>query len=613
MELLEFRDSKNEAERLLFQLVQQCIYNEIEIDVEDIDIDSDPMWSISILLYPELFKCLMLRLTDISDKLKSDASRIIDPQKATPRSWEYFIKIAVPARVGIWKALKNGRVVDVADFNRLPMYSEEYLNQNFDSNERALIRAKERDRKSGSSVHFEIERELMQARGFPYEATFTEYIRFLDNNFSGVKVSNFSITFQQIKELFIPSQIKATDFQRGHTYIVGRSGSGKSELIKKITEKINGHCVVIDPHGDLADDICKLKTKGQIYRIAPHEKRFVINPFYIDDKSERNRELVAQEITDLVAELVEDSGLSRLMTTIIFPIIYTLLKLPYADFRMLTECINPNTGKARLRELRGLVEPHHRTIWQELENDTYDTSKQSVFNRLQSLLNYRLIVQTLCGVDDFTEAIQWAESGAVLSVSLPIPVIGEAVAVTLGRFFMTRMQIWAKRRQELAERDRIPVCLIVDEFHNFLSQATAQTLDQYGRKFKLFMILAHQHIQQITDREIRGSILANTVNKIAGMSNSETRQSVAKEMQIEAETLENLRPGHFVARLGNREAFELYSHMVKLDRSRRIQYFLSENGAELVDGWDGFDREQNTRRNEQPTQLKEKAKPKFDI
>jgi hypothetical protein len=611
MEIIDLGENGDGFSDLVYMLYHRAL-KKIDDEGEDTppDESEDPMWSSLMVKNERVFIAFM---DFLSGMLKG--GRLLNPERRVPRSWDYFLKIVVPAQAGIWKEIdpRSGRVMHVLDTTPETL-NEAYLQENFDSKERAKIRAHHRDKTNVRTLLIDEEKDLMKRRGFPYSPSYDEYIRFLQNNFSEVNIGETIISFSQILELFIPSPVNADDFKKGHSYIVGRGGSGKSELLKKITEKLGGFCVVVDPHGDLADDICKFK-KGYIYRIAPHEKRFVINPFDIQDKSQENRELVAQEITDLIAELVEDSGLSRLMTTVIFPIVYTLLKLPYSDFKMLTDCINPSAGKERLKSLRGLVEVHHRAIWSALEDDTYDTSKQSVFNRLQSLLNYRLIGQTLCGIDDFEDSIARAESGGTLVVSIPIPEIGEAVAVALGKFFMTRMQIWAKRRNNIPVKDRIPVCLIVDEFHNFLSHSTAVTLDQFGRKFRLFMILAHQHIQQITDREIRGSVLANTINKIAGMSNSETRQTLAKEMQIEAEELENLRPGHFVARLGNREAFPFYSRLVKLDRGRKVTYIESENAGELVDGWEGHDTEQNTYASPQTETPKtpRKPTPKFEF
>lgn len=404
------------------------------------------------------------------------------------------------------------------------------------------------------------------------------------------------------------------------TYIVGRAGSGKSELIKSIWKSIGGGSVILDPHGDLADEVALFDG---VAMIAPHKKRFVINPFDIQDKSEENRALVAQEITDILTEMIRDIGISSLMETISFPIIYTLLKLPYADFKMFCDCIDPDTGKARLASISHLVEPIHASIWNKLEKtDTYDTSKQSIFNRLQGFLNKKMILQTVCGRDDFEALFDskiGVKSGSIV-VSVPIPELGEDVAITLGRFFMARMLIWAKRRRDIHPSERKPVYFFIDEFQNFMTETTAKTLDQFGRKFGLYMTLANQHIQQLSS-DIKGSVLANTPNKIAGMSNSETRQKLAQEMGIDADELAGLKTGFFMVSLDGQKATTMHARMVRGTRTRR-EYVASQNGAEIIDGWEGFDQEQDTHestRNDDPHQDK-KAKPrkqgytpKFDI
>ena len=404
------------------------------------------------------------------------------------------------------------------------------------------------------------------------------------------------------------------------TYIVGRAGSGKSELIKSIWYSMRKGSVILDPHGDLADEVALFEG---VAMIAPHKKRFVINPFDIADKSEENRALVAQEITDILTEMIRDIGISSLMETISFPIIYTLLKLPYSDFKMFCDCIDPDSGKSRLASISHLVEPIHASIWNKLEKtDTYDTSKQSIFNRLQGFLNKKMILQTVCGRDDFEclfDSKTGVKNGSIV-VSVPIPELGEDVAITLGRFFMARMLIWAKRRRDIHPRERTPVYFFIDEFQNFLTETTAKTLDQFGRKFGLFMTLANQHIQQLSS-DIKGSVLANTPNKIAGMSNSETRQKLANEMGIEPDELAGLRTGFFMMSLDGQKATTMHARMGRGTKTTR-DYVASQNGAEIIDGWEGFDQEQDTReqdtRNDTHQDKKAKPrkqgyKPKFDI
>lgn len=399
--------------------------------------------------------------------------------------------------------------------------------------------------------------------------------------------------------------MKKHDFLK-HTYIVGGSGSGKSQLIRTIQYTLKTNTVVIDPHGDLAREIGKTALN-----IEPRSQRFVINPFDIDDKCARNREISAQEITDLLREMIRDAELSSLMETVAYPVIYTLLKLPYADFKMFAECMNPVKGKARLKALRPYVESIHLEIWDELENKTYDTSKQSIFNRLQGFLNKQTILSTVCGKDDFKAYFDIEHGIPYGNIVLNLAGLGSDVTETLGRLFMTRMQIWAKNREQIDEAKRTPVFLIVDEFQNFIGEHIALTLEEYGRKYALFVTLAHQHVGQLST-DLRGAIMANMKNKIAGSSDMATRQKVAQEMGIKPEDLDKLTAGHFYGRFGTEEAFPFYALQIKhLDSFNRI-FCQSMNGAEIMDGWNGHDIEQNTYQDTiNPRQ--QTFKPKFEL
>jgi hypothetical protein len=372
-----------------------------------------------------------------------------------------------------------------------------------------------------------------------------------------------------------------------HTYIVGGGGSGKSELIRTIVDTLGGDTIIIDPHGTLAKETGKTGLN-----IEPRAHRFVVNPFDIQDKSEFSRQTTAQEITDLMEEMIRDVGLSSLMETVAYPVIYTLLKLPYADFKMFADCINPNKGKARLRSIRHLVEPLHFEIWDELEGDTYDTSRQSLFNRLQGFLNKGTIFQTVTGRDDFTSLLDLEKGLNGKSISINLAGVGSDISEVLGRMFMTRLQIWARHREEIPPERLRPVFLIVDEFQNFVGQHLADTLDQYGRKFKLFVILAHQHVGQVSS-ELRGSIMANMKNKIGGASDHATRMKLQQEMGVGVEEFDKLRVGTFYARHNNEPAYRFESRMLPPLREQQRTYCQTQNSAEMIDGWDGLDVEQD--------------------
>lgn len=440
----------------------------------------------------------------------------------------------------------------------------------------------------------EIAKSTYRDLGFPYQKTKEEYMRFNDllnplfrvliSQYDGQK-SIFIYWKNLVKMLFCVNDY--TFFHKKHCYIVGRSGSGKSELLKSIYKYLAPYKkIVIDPHGEFARDIRNLIPSTRYVNF--YKQRFVINPFDVADKSPENRELVAQEITNLLGELMEDSNLSRLMETIIFPVVYTMLKLPYADLAMLRDMLHPSEGREKLEALAERAESHHKMIFAGLTADTYDTSKTSIFNRLQSILNYRTILYTVCGHDEFeanVNAMVNSDRENSLVFSLPIPDLGEAVSQILGRILMTRLQVWARRRNTIPEKERKQVFLFVDEFQNFLSNATAQTLDQFGRKFGLNMLLAHQHIGQITNTEIKGSVLANTKIKIIGRTNQTTTKAIAPEMGISADMLDTIETGFFYIQGEKGKAFKFYNVPAGYGKHETLKLLIRNRENEIPDAW----------------------------
>ena len=105
------------------------------------------------------------------------------------------------------------------------------------------------------------------------------------------------------------------------------------------------------------------------------------------------------------------------------------------------------------------------------------------------------------------------------------------------------------------------------------------------------------------------------------MSNSETRQKLANEMSIDPDELAGLKTGFFMVSLDGQKATIMHARMVQGTKTTR-DYVASQNGAEIIDGWEGFDQEQDTReqdtRNDTHQDKKAKPrkqgyKPKFDI
>jgi hypothetical protein len=75
---------------------------------------------------------------------------------------------------------------------------------------------------------------------------------------------------------------------------------------------------------------------------------------------------------------------------------------------------------------------------------------------------------------------------------LPEGLLGEDVRQVLGSLLITRFQLAATSRADTPEHQRQPFLLYVDEFQNFVTEASEKIITE-GRSFGLGMVVANQH------------------------------------------------------------------------------------------------------------------------
>lgn len=93
---------------------------------------------------------------------------------------------------------------------------------------------------------------------------------------------------------------------------------------------------------------------------------------------------------------------------------------------------------------------------------------------------------------------------------LPKGELSEMNAGLIGSALITK--IWLNIVSKLRE-DRKPVFLVIDEFQNFAHLETLGDLITEGRKYKIGLLLAHQHTKQVPEK-LLGDILGNTATKV---------------------------------------------------------------------------------------------------
>ena len=99
------------------------------------------------------------------------------------------------------------------------------------------------------------------------------------------------------------------------------------------------------------------------------------------------------------------------------------------------------------------------------------------------------------------------DEGKILLVNLAKGSLGEDTSNLLGSLLISRFDLAALSRANIAEADRRDYTLYLDEFHNFTTQSLVLMLSEL-RKYRLSLVLANQYLTQI-ETTIKDAILGN--------------------------------------------------------------------------------------------------------
>lgn len=182
-------------------------------------------------------------------------------------------------------------------------------------------------------------------------------------------------------------------------------------------------------------------------------------------------------------------------------------------------------------------------------NSTYRMTKQSIYTKLQSLLNS----QTFYHLTEGKSTIQLeeaVESGKVIIFNLAQGKMGTEVSQLFGRLIIALLQSIALRRVYQSKTKRKPTFLFIDECQNYLSATSIERILAESRKYGLHLALANQNLAQITSKKLKETILSNTSVKLAGANSPTTLQHMAKEIGIKTKDFELLKTYSFYLRAG---------------------------------------------------------------
>jgi len=313
------------------------------------------------------------------------------------------------------------------------------------------------------------------------------------------------------------------DDRRRHIYIIGKTGTGKTELLRDlILQDIRdgkGVCL-IDPH-DLAEDLLNYippeRAEDVIY-FDPSDTERPMGLNLLEAYTEDQKHMVTTAIINLMYKLYDPYK-----TGIIGPrfehairnAMLTVMSEPGNTFVEVVRCL---TDSRFVQEMLPKVQdPMVRRYWTDQIAQTSDFHKSEVldyivskFGRFVTNKMMRNIIGQSKSSFDFRRVM---DERKILIINLAKGKIGEENSSFLGLVLVPRILITAMSRADIPEEKREDFYLYVDEFQNFATPDFAQILSE-ARKYRLNLCVANQFIGQM-EEEIKNAVFGNIGTLIA--------------------------------------------------------------------------------------------------
>ncbi|MCH7952216.1 type IV secretion system DNA-binding domain-containing protein [Patescibacteria group bacterium] len=316
--------------------------------------------------------------------------------------------------------------------------------------------------------------------------------------------------------------ISDADRQR-HTYIIGKTGTGKSEFLKEmIMQDIRagkGVCF-IDPH-DTVEQILELippeRAEDVIY-FDPSDTKRPMGLNMLEADTEEQKHYVVSSIIGLMYKLYDPHKTGIIGPRFEHAIRNAMLTVMSEKGSTFIEVVRVLTDSKYVQELLPKVrDPIVRRYWTDQIAQTADFHKSEVldyivskFGRFVTDKMIRNIIGQSQSAFNFRTVM---DEGKILLINLAKGRIGEENSNFLGLILVPKILVAAMSRQDIPEEQRRDFYLYVDEFQNFATPDFATILSE-ARKYRLNLIVANQFIGQV-EEEVKQAVFGNVGTLIA--------------------------------------------------------------------------------------------------
>ncbi|HLP86737.1 MAG TPA: DUF87 domain-containing protein [Candidatus Paceibacterota bacterium] len=322
--------------------------------------------------------------------------------------------------------------------------------------------------------------------------------------------TNYVASLEEKKFVF---GIKRVD-RRRHMYIIGKSGVGKSKLqelmIRQDIAYGQGVCV-IDPHGELIDDILAFIPKERIEDVC------VIDPGDVEYPSSFNplanvdpnfKHQLTQGLIEVLRKQFGANWTPRLEHVFRFTVL-ALLDYPHATMRGMISMLTDRNYRQKVVEY--IEDDMVKRFWA-IEfadwSEKFDTDAIiPLVNKLGQFLSDPMLRNIFGQKENKIDLEKLMNEQKIILINLSKGKIGEENSSFFGSMFLTKIKQAGMARAKMDPKDRHDFYLYVDEFHNIVTDTFENILSE-ARKYGINLIVAHQYVGQLIPK-VQQAVLGN--------------------------------------------------------------------------------------------------------
>ncbi len=348
---------------------------------------------------------------------------------------------------------------------------------------------------------------------------------------SDPSISFFATT--NFRNQHTPFGLKRID-RRRHSYVVGKSGSGKSKLLELLIKsdiEAGKGVGVLDPHGDLVDNVLQFVPEERVQDVVlfdPSDLNFPASFNPLEQVPEELKIRVTIGFIEIFKKLFGTNWSPRLEHVLRYTTL-ALLDTPGTTVLSILKMLSDKNYRQMI--VRNINDNVVKNFW---VNEFAGWSERYDNEAITPLLNkvgqfvatnmIRHIVGQPVNRFDFRSIM---DSEKILLVKVSKGILGEENAALLGAMVVTKIYQAAMSRADTPEAQRKDFYLYVDEFHNFATETFDEILTE-ARKYRLNLTIANQFLGQLDDR-MRKTVFGNTGSLISFRVSGDDAKSLASE------------------------------------------------------------------------------------